>query len=354
MLGIETEAKALIGGAVVKDAQAQQDVYSTVTAQLVSKRGVVAGVAALALTGVLLLSLQSHELKSDASSRSAYVANQTTYDETQVNRSYHFASIPGCDDDEIESWTCNLCTLQGVENATVRADEENQLTFVAMYDGLYDQIVFTIAGSTAKNWLQYNLNIFMADYEGADVEGAKVHAGFQDAYYELKEEYWQTVKNYIAYYPTSSILVTGYSLGASQCTFLALDLKEYLDDIGSSQKIWVNTFGMPRTGNEEFVEYFNEQIDYSWRVTYKIDFVPKVPPVELSYRHTKNEVWYYCTEPLQYKICEEEGDFECQRGTDPLMWIDDHFSYFDEWMTCNKEGKKEPTQSQCWDKPWDT
>jgi predicted lipase len=121
---------------------------------------------------------------------------------------------------------------------------------------------------------------------------ARVHSGFLKVYTQLRDELIPIVQK--AYQSTyHRIRITGHSLGGALAILFAIDLK--LLDIPTT----VYTFGQPRLGNSELV---------NWSPTLSIhqiisdgDIVPTLPPLWLGYEHLKS---------VQY-IIRDGSTFEC-------------------------------------------
>ena len=80
----------------------------------------------------------------------------------------------------------------------------------------------------------------------------KVHKGFVETYNSAKQFVFEQVKKFKTQYPRSKIYVTGYSLGAAQAVYCALELNlaGYDTDL--------LTFGSPRPGNKAFADFVNQ------------------------------------------------------------------------------------------------
>lgn len=120
----------------------------------------------------------------------------------------------------------------------------------------------------------------------------KAEAGFYDIYteqtatikpmqqqlFELIDGYQQSDK------PIDELWITGHSLGSSLSTLFSLDVGLSRPDIKASN---IN-FACPRTGNQAFVELFEQTLKphNTLRVQNTYDAVPCVPFEDLGYAHT--------------------------------------------------------------------
>ena len=156
-----------------------------------------------------------------------------------------------------------------------------------------------------------------------------VHDGFQRGYYDLKELGWDKVKNYINYYSDYPVLVGGYSLGGAMAHHAVLDVVRYIAGLDREQEVVFYTHGSPRFANKDTINYFQDlmadtESNY-YRIVWLHDIVPKLPPIEFGYRHTGNEIWYYCNKDLN-----EDGEFDhmscedgdCQKCSDGHRIVD--------------------------------
>ncbi|KAJ2519451.1 hypothetical protein H4217_002680 [Coemansia sp. RSA 1939] len=168
-----------------------------------------------------------------------------------------------------------------------------------------------------------------ADYP-KEAEGSQVHVGF---YETTRAAYPHIVKNIVAAatdYPDHNIIFIGHSLGGASAVLSALMFardNEYMKD---RVRVW--TFGEPRVGNRRFVEYYTQILgNQTYRVTYKADIVPHIPPWQvLGYQH----------HPLEIHIINEKGDFYVCQNTvredldGAYRWptidsgVADHINYF--------------------------
>jgi len=131
--------------------------------------------------------------------------------------------------------------------------------------------------------------------------GCLVHEGFKGAYYLLKNKFFddfeQTILDlYLKGFQIEHIIFTGHSLGGALAHFFAMTywhrrnfgkkndkgIREKLDVVyGRIANHSLITFGSPRVGNLNYVNYFmNTMKDFKWivRVVYNKDVIADVPP----------------------------------------------------------------------------
>lgn len=117
--------------------------------------------------------------------------------------------------------------------------------------------------------------------------GGEVHAGFWQDATAIAAQVLEQVKSFMAANPAAPVIITGHSLGGAQATIFAKILV--------SQAItpeWVVTFGEPRSGDEEFAAACDHSFgDVHLRVVNENDIVPRLPGVELGFRHSGHEAF---------------------------------------------------------------
>jgi triacylglycerol lipase len=81
----------------------------------------------------------------------------------------------------------------------------------------------------------------------------------------------------------ASVTVSGHSLGSALATLLAFDMA-----VNTSTKVGLYTLASPRVGDLTFERLFNHVVNNAYRVTNRLDIVPKTPP-PLLYFHVGDE-----------------------------------------------------------------
>lgn len=177
------------------------------------------------------------------------------------------------------------------------------------------------------NWMT-NIVYYRVQY--GDVVGTQVHSGFYSAYSSVSSQVRSAVKNLLAVHGAATpILFTGHSLGAALATFAILDIKKALNPKGTLK---FYSFGSPRVGNDVFTDYFTNNLPNVYqRVTHYTDVVVQIPPRQMGFNHAGNEAWYYDSNTLLHKICENNaGQLESTYCADSYLFttgIDAHLHY---------------------------
>ena len=149
----------------------------------------------------------------------------------------------------------------------------------------------------------------------AECANCTVHMGFMRSWANTKSEISPQLEKAIQQYPSYRLTLVGHSLGGAIAALASLDFHAR----GWNPK--VTTFGEPRIGNQELVQYFDKIfLDGSravakdfYRVTHIDDPVPLLPLSEWGYRPHAGEI--YISNP---KLPPELKDLHyCQGDSDP-------------------------------------
>jgi triacylglycerol lipase len=167
-------------------------------------------------------------------------------------------------------------------------------------DGVVD-IYFVWRGTkTLSEWIQNSK--FLPD----NFYGTNVFKGFHQVYSNrISSNTGPTPREVVINYVQTilarpsqnkyTLWFTGHSLGGALALLSSYETMKILDSNGNPSNINVimYNFASPRVGNITFVNSFNDKTSSpfqgptSWRITNKNDFVPKIPPEFLGYRHVE-------------------------------------------------------------------
>ena len=111
--------------------------------------------------------------------------------------------------------------------------------------------------------------------------GTRVHTGFFQAYWPIREALFAEVERLLKYKPRP-VYVTGHSLGGALATMATAELANHQDDAVRDSIAACYTFGSPRAGDSSFDQYVKVPL---YRITNGVDMVPAVPPAILGFRH---------------------------------------------------------------------
>lgn len=120
-------------------------------------------------------------------------------------------------------------------------------------------------------------------YAGSSSSGALMHRGFVSAYFAVRDQ----IHNYIKDHIVSSVIATGHSLGGALATLCAVDMQYNFAD---KVTIEAYTYGAPKVGNDGFRDSYNRRVPNSYRVIHGMDIVPELPRWWQGYRAVDREL----------------------------------------------------------------
>jgi len=253
--------------------------------------------------------------------------NTTAFSLSYATRMVHLAGAAYCSAQAVQSWSCGVhCDdVSGLEMVQYVNNEDLDLAAFVAWDSTLGAIVVSFRGTvqTISNWVN-NLE-FTKTKPFSQFPNAGVHHGFWDAYQGLKGGVMSAIENIQKAHATSTLVITGHSLGAAMATDCAMDLS--LNGFKTS----IVNFGDPRAGDKDFHDALRQQVPDLWRVTHANDIVPHVPPEALGFYHAANEVFFAGGDTdLSYVICDGSGeDPSCSNRCSPLSCtsVANHLSY---------------------------
>lgn len=254
-------------------------------------------------------------------------ANSFNVSDAETFVLYSYSSY--CHMNRILDWNCNFCK-EDTLGFKVLHYSYHPATDSAAFVGYHPnrrEIVLSFRGTdplSIKNWMD---DLVYFKTSSRSVPDAKVHAGFQDAYFAHAEDVLSTVLGLIELHPEFDIVATGHSLGGALATVCAMDL-HYVHNITN---IKVITFGSPRVGDELFSSYFSKAFgDVSWRVVHKADIVPHLPLKSMGFKHVPREIWE--RHQKKFLVCDDSGEDPLCSDGKPFAWsIPDHLHYMGKW-----------------------
>ena len=184
--------------------------------------------------------------------------------------------------------------------------------------------------SNIKNWIT-NIQFDIIYPYG---ESIGIEKGFYNLFCSLKNDIYNDINLLVDKNNNNNIIITGHSLGGAISTLLSFDVLYN----NLPYNVYLITFGSPRVGNKNFVEYFNKYKIYSKRITHYYDIVPHLPQSFLNYQHIPNEIWYNLDNSY-YQECDdsENEDISCSNSCAPTQCtsIDQHLYYMNLTMGIN-------------------
>jgi triacylglycerol lipase len=111
--------------------------------------------------------------------------------------------------------------------------------------------------------------------------GVKVHTGFFQAYYPIRENLFAAVRQLLKSKPRP-VYITGHSLGGALAIMATAELANHEDAEVRDSIAACYTFGCPKAGDRSFDQYVRVPL---YRITNGVDLVPAVPPPFTGYKH---------------------------------------------------------------------
>jgi len=115
----------------------------------------------------------------------------------------------------------------------------------------------------------------------------EIHHGFNLLYSNTKEVFMMVFNEVYNNNEVEKVVLTGHSMGGPLAMLGSIDVKE---KISADVDLKLITFGSPRLGEENFINYFDNLIKHHYRVTYKDDPVITVPPTLFGFKHIGYEI----------------------------------------------------------------
>lgn len=220
------------------------------------------------------------------------VVSQENVNQEMLSYYSWFASYGYCEDVDIPLLCCKTYTNFFMEKWTIIAEtsttEYFDYNFVLWRSDKYKKYIIAFPGTRNNiiELLNEAINIELVNYDDLD-NGIKVVNYFYKVALEIKGLIFtsETLKD-INSHPGYQFIFVGHSLGGAVAS---LELYEAINRkyISQENNPAVITFGMPRTGNENWVIDFNYKIKNVLRVVRDGDIVASLPyaPISNPYRH---------------------------------------------------------------------
>ena len=157
----------------------------------------------------------------------------------------------------------------------------------------------------------------------AECTNCTVHAGFMTSWRHTRAEMLPHLKEAVQNYPNYRLVLVGHSLGGAVAALASLDFQ------ARGWKPQVTTFGEPRIGNEELMQYIDKSFsggrstnitERYRRVTHVDDPVPLLPLTEWGYQMHAGEVYIskpeLSPEVKDVRYCDGDQDPNCIAGAE--------------------------------------
>lgn len=236
-----------------------------------------------------------------------------------------FASYGYCEDLDVPLFCCknyiNFFTEKWVIVSETSITDYYDYNFVLWRSDEYKKYIIAFPGTrnSILELLNEAVNIRLVDYDGID-SGIKVVNYFYKVTKEIKDLIFSSENLKDIYeHPGYQIIFTGHSLGASVGALVLYEAinKRFISQEDNNPALI--TFGMPRTGNNNWVNDFNSKIKNVLRVVRDGDIVASLPYsiINNPYNHLGGLILVnkemtsmnYCPKD----IGEDYPDQECER-----------------------------------------
>ncbi|KXN70746.1 alpha/beta-hydrolase [Conidiobolus coronatus NRRL 28638] len=227
---------------------------------------------------------------SPASAITEFKFNNIPISEDSAKSYLPYASLAYCKPEVLEAWSCKLC-----KSSSLKDDIE----YTPLYNDYYNTTGFIITNKPQKtiilsykgskntvNWIMNLKSTYTNLTLDKPFENAKIHSGFHEMADSLYNQTKESLQRSIAQYPDYKIIATGHSMGGALAVLNTLQL--VLDKVLTWDKVTVVTFGQPRVGNKDFVNFMDSQTTSITRVNREGDPVPTVPTPPLYYHNGFN------------------------------------------------------------------
>ena len=251
-----------------------------------------------------------------------------------IERNLHFSSASYCSERKIHSWECGIhCTKTPEIKGSDIWTTNDGTTIMTFHDPIQNAQIISFRGtSDVENTISdLRLGLFSPYHERPHV---KVHKGMYLEYLKYRDEIVEEIVN-LGLANDTTIVSTGHSSGGALAMFFGVDLYTQYREFGFNQppEMTVYSYGKPRIGNNEFVEWVHDLDIAHVRTTHAHDIIPHLPEEILGYHHTSHEIWY--KDDTNYRICNDVGDDwmnedpDCSNSCAPLLCISlpDHLKY---------------------------
>ncbi|KAK5575806.1 hypothetical protein RB653_006940 [Dictyostelium firmibasis] len=243
------------------------------------------------------------------------------YDQEIAESFVQYAYAAYCYGPDIQNWNCTTC--KNIPGFNIISAIFNITTNTQAYVGYTNnQVIVSFRGSMdVDSWIT-NFKFLETIYP--PYPQAKVHDGFYKGWASVSSQVKSSIDMALAKCGSNcqQIWVVGHSLGAALATLCVAEVQGWY-----TLPAYSYTYGSPRVGDSNFVEYFNQIHKNNYRVVNQHDLVPHVPMEGLlDYHHVPTEVYYPTN--TTYIVCNDSGEDPICSDSVIGLSIYDHLHYF--------------------------
>jgi len=255
------------------------------------------------------------------------VTSLTANDLNSLDSFTQFARAAYCPADKLMTWDCGeACEANPNFEVSLAGGWGNAIQF--FFVGFYpktNSVIVAHQGTDPLALKSVLTDLLIAKGELNQTlfpgvpEDIEVHSGFRDQHAITADQIREEVKKIIAEKGATQVTTVGHSLGGALAELDALSLR-----LNLPEEIGVNavTYGTPRVGTREFVDFFDSKVPDFKRVNNEKDLVPIIPGRFLGFAHPKGEVHILNDEAGTIVACpgndDDEND-ECQIKSVPSV-----------------------------------
>lgn len=184
--------------------------------------------------------------------------------------------------------------VQGFANA----DLDTQMTLFR--DDSRRELVLAFPGTASLGDIVTDISVGMvpATMKGVNCPACRVHEGVLKSFNAIEPATERVLDTAIAAYPSYSLIITGYSLGAALAKYAYASFQSQGYNISAAY-----SYGEFRNGNQAWADFVDglsgdtddDDDDHQgpyYRITHADDGVPQVLPTLLGWHHSRSEYWF--------------------------------------------------------------
>jgi len=230
-----------------------------------------------------------------------------------------YAAAGYCAASDTLAWSCGaLCNANPkfIPVASGGDGDATQYWYVG-YDPTLETVIVSHQGTTPSQIESlvtdgtFSLNTLNSTLFPGVSTSIEVHSGFGDEQAKTATVVLAAVKATMKKYTTTSVVLTGHSLGAAISLLDSVYLPLNLPETTTFKTI---VYGLPRVGNQAFADYIDANTPVLTHVNNMEDFVPILPGRFLGFVHPSGEV--HITDSSAWLACpgQDNDSTECTRG----------------------------------------
>ncbi|KAH7908319.1 Alpha/Beta hydrolase protein [Hygrophoropsis aurantiaca] len=225
--------------------------------------------------------------------RQSITALTTTQIDSYTSYTY-YASAGYCTPAQTLAWDCGTnCEANPTFEPVASGGNGDSIQYWYVgYDPTLDTVIVSHQGTNPEEMesLVTDADFFLTSLDTTLFPGIsssiEVHSGFKDEQADTATDVLAAVESAMSTYGTTSVTMTGHSLGAAISLLDSVYLPLHLP-AGTTFKTIV--YGLPRVGNQDFANYVDANL-YLTHINNEEDPIPICPGMFLGFVHPAGEV----------------------------------------------------------------